>query len=406
MASARVTFGSTLVWSALAAVALQAQTLAVPAEFPPASYSGTQYIDSTGCAFIRAGSGVLVNWVPRVSRNRDQLCGFVPTQVAPAAQGQAPAGPIVLFDDEPPTPLVSLSQAPAAAPQTPEPMTFAEACEGRFGVQSGFLTAAGQTLDCGPEPASVPAAIPPAPIAVPRSAPAPVAAAPVPSVTLPAPVVIPDVPPRVTLAQACEGRFGVQAGFETSEGVPVDCGPAPVAAPAPAPVIATPVVAPAVPPQPELRRVSLTKICAEIAATGRRVIDAATGQPVACTAPAAVAAPLVMPGMVPAAPRGPATAVLPVLAGGPVPVASVGTNPTVSSSTPQRIAAPAPKVPFVSPEVPASNPAPSAVANEVIRPPAGFRQVWTDGRINPNRGLRRISAQEAMDMGLIPRTGS
>ena len=45
-----------------------------PAELPPPDFRGQQYVDSRGCAFVRAGSGGEVVWVPRVSREGQPLC--------------------------------------------------------------------------------------------------------------------------------------------------------------------------------------------------------------------------------------------------------------------------------------------------------------------------------------------
>lgn len=78
----------------MAATAVGAQSLgqvSAPAEIPPASYKGKQYVDSRGCIFIRAGFGGNVTWVPRVSRNRKVICNARPTRVAGAEPLDPPA---------------------------------------------------------------------------------------------------------------------------------------------------------------------------------------------------------------------------------------------------------------------------------------------------------------------------
>lgn len=50
-----------------------------PANLPPSSFKGAQYVDNKGCIYIRAGRSGRVQWVPRVSRDRKQICGQQPT---------------------------------------------------------------------------------------------------------------------------------------------------------------------------------------------------------------------------------------------------------------------------------------------------------------------------------------
>jgi hypothetical protein len=55
-----------------------------PAEQPPDSFEGAQFVDSRGCVYVRAGLSGTTTWVPRVNRQRQQVCGAEPTLAAGA----------------------------------------------------------------------------------------------------------------------------------------------------------------------------------------------------------------------------------------------------------------------------------------------------------------------------------
>lgn len=103
--------------------AVQAQNLRnaqPPAEFPPSSYQGKQYVDSRGCIYIRAGVDGNITWVPRVSRDRKQVCGYKPSlggqQVAAAAPPRPSAKPTLITVEPSPSAATVTAPKPAAAP--------------------------------------------------------------------------------------------------------------------------------------------------------------------------------------------------------------------------------------------------------------------------------------------------
>ncbi|THH37096.1 SPOR domain-containing protein [Aliishimia ponticola] len=103
--------------TATGVVAQSSGSSAVPAETPPGSYTGAQYVDSKGCVFIRAGVDGNVTWIPRVNRQRQHICGMAPSQVA----GGAAAEPAPVIRAAP-KPVAPAAVAPAAAAPKPVPM--------------------------------------------------------------------------------------------------------------------------------------------------------------------------------------------------------------------------------------------------------------------------------------------
>ncbi|MDQ1902318.1 SPOR domain-containing protein [Paracoccus sp. WLY502] len=60
---------------------LPGRVLAAPEPPPPGDYPGAQYIDRTGCVFVRDGE----EWSPRLDKQGAPICGFPPSQPAEAA---------------------------------------------------------------------------------------------------------------------------------------------------------------------------------------------------------------------------------------------------------------------------------------------------------------------------------
>lgn len=93
---------------------VNAQTLRTagpPAEYPPETFKGNQYVDSRGCIYIRAGVDGYTTWVPRVTRDRKVVCGYKPSLSASERTAAAPP------QQRPGVEQITIAP-PAAAPET------------------------------------------------------------------------------------------------------------------------------------------------------------------------------------------------------------------------------------------------------------------------------------------------
>ncbi len=68
--------------AAMGPIVAAAQTVAQigqPAELPPASFKGAQYVDSRGCVFMSVTTNNTHGWYPRVGKDHKVRCGYPPT---------------------------------------------------------------------------------------------------------------------------------------------------------------------------------------------------------------------------------------------------------------------------------------------------------------------------------------
>lgn len=361
----------------------------IPAEFPPRSFEGRQYVDSRGCVYIRASTGGLVDWIPRVTRTREHICNAKPTfaggfdrnlpvipDAAPAAGGGVPTTVIATAPAAAPKPSAQPAAAPAPAPvrtvaKAPVASAAASAPKPRaprFTLSSIFGT-----------DASSAASSPTPRVAAPRPMPVPVIA---PKPVRPAPVA-----PRVAsvpVAPACGGGTSVSQRY-LGTGSGVRCGPQ-----AQSPIFGS-----------ASGSVSSGRANSGRVITGRAPVAAAPAvvPPVVSAVPRAVVqAPAARQVRAPVATTSVAAA--PVLAptrqpGDPVPVkvtpskqAAQKTDPTEYVQVPGSQGRIAPRHVYEWQQK-------HAVTSGV---PAGYRPLWQDDRLNPNRAHQTASGKAAMDL--------
>ena len=91
-----------------------------PVNLPPAGFTGIQFVDNSGCVFVRAGVDGDTQWVPRVTRSREQVCGMPPTFRTVANGGTGTPAPV------PAQPQTAQAQAQPVQTQATTPLAQAQ----------------------------------------------------------------------------------------------------------------------------------------------------------------------------------------------------------------------------------------------------------------------------------------
>lgn len=120
-------------------------TVTGPAELPPLGFKGTQFVDSTGCVFIRAGFDGRERWVPRVLRSKKVVCGFKPSfelsQTRPNTRASgtvAASGPVLITLDGPaPAQVAPVLQPQATSQIAVTPITSVQRPKQNSAVPTG-----------------------------------------------------------------------------------------------------------------------------------------------------------------------------------------------------------------------------------------------------------------------------
>ncbi|MGI3168610.1 SPOR domain-containing protein [Pseudooceanicola sp. C21-150M6] len=334
-----------------------------PAEYPPASFSGKQYVDSRGCVYIRAGVNGATQWIPRMTRARQVVCGFQPTQVAgTTSTPQQTAGRVTVITAADPEPQSVAKPAPAP------------------------VAAPARVAQAAPKRKPVPANLKPA-----RSA-APVTTSPV--VIRPASAVTgPATQPVRPYAAAPVITAPVQP---VREARPV------VVAPSRAPVAATRVTGGC----PGMSAMAQRYMTGAGLRCGPQDVDYATGAPrvmarttVAGTAPVSPAPTFAAP----LAPSYDGSVPRRVVAVAPAPVRSTGPKVFTPPAQTRQAAVSVRRVDPATIHPDARIMPRAAYENRVqtagvITVPKGYRRVWEDDRLNPHRAEGTLRGKQQMEM--------